>query len=139
MSHADRIYRYRLLDKDMLSGFHRGPEVERSEYGRRGQDDQIDVACDDLFVGVEAGEHRFGGDLVDVFEWEFAPSHVGFDPLFGCFQVIREQIAHSNELDVGISLRAIDDACSASSATETDQTDFDLIVGIPRVKVLGAD
>ena len=46
----------RLLDEDVLAGVDRRLDVHRMELGRAGDEHDVDAACDDLLVAVEAHE-----------------------------------------------------------------------------------
>ena len=65
-SDAGAIHGDRLLREDVLPGVHGGRQMRRAEARRCREDHVVDVAREDLFVCVEAGERSIRGhrDLV---------------------------------------------------------------------------
>ena len=122
----------------MFAGFNSGPEVNGAENGWRGENDEIDVAGYDLLVGVETGEHRLGRYLVDVVKRQFAFRHVAANQFWRRLQVVLEEVAHRNQLDVLVGGGAVDDSRPAPASSQADEPDTDLVVRSGRVKVLGA-
>jgi hypothetical protein len=136
---AGRIDGYGFFDENVFTCLDCGLEVDRAEDGWSGQDDEIYIASDDVLVGIKAREHRLGGDLVDVTEREVVLRHVFANRLGSLLKVIREEVAHGDELDVGVGLGAVDDAGSATAAAESDKADTNFVVRSSSVEILGSD
>lgn len=101
-------------------------EVKRTEAGRRGENDQVDVAADHLTVRVEADELVV---IVDSDMRVLDLPRLPLDVLQGVFELIGEGITHRNQLDVPGRAQSLSGR-SGSPAAATDQADANRIIAV---------
>ena len=109
----------------MLAGFDGVAKVLRTEVGRCGQHDDIDVVGDVLEV-VEAAETHFGNHVDAVTD----------TGLLQCRQLvlqpIPENISHRDQAGVRVRRQGVD-GCSATATATADQPDLQGVGGAGRV------
>ncbi len=125
---ARSIDRDRFLDKHVFVGRDRRFEVNRTKDRRCRQDDQINVTFDHALMGIEAGKHPIGSDLVDIFEGQTPFPHRRFDISRRCLQVVSKEVSQGNQLDGRIRFRTIDDSrADRATVSRSDHADLDAI------------
>ncbi len=105
------------LAEDVLAGIDGGFEEDGMEVAGGGDEHDIDVALEDLLVGVEAEEAVIvvDGDLIalDV-----------FDAVAAAFDFVFEEVGHGDELDVVAGIQGVDGGAGATAAT-ADEADLE--------------
>lgn len=102
--------------EDVLAGFDCGFEMLGSEGGGSGEDDVVDVAFQDTFVGVYAREVLFGRGFEVV-------RSVFFDHIGRLLSSIGKCVSEGDDLDSRAGVNCID--CGISSASSTsNNSDF---------------
>jgi hypothetical protein len=110
-SHTWTINSGRLFHKNVLAGFYRSGEVDRSESWRCGENDNINIGCQNFLVGIKAGE-RSTIDFDSV-------RHFFFETVQTPVQSIWEHITDGVENYAWIGGKAISDG-TATSATASN-------------------
>ena len=106
---------HRFLAENVFSRRDRSFKMGRPKTGRRGEDDDVHPAVDDLFVCVETDETFFGGDG-DFF------SMAGAKIFQAALQAILEGIAHGDERDVVIGAEGLA-GCAGAASAAADEAD----------------
>ena len=114
---------HRLFHEDVLAGLHGVFEMDRTEAGRRGEDDQIDAAVDHLLVGVKPGEDLLGHDLHAVALFLQSP----LDAVHDIAGVVFERIADGGQLDVAVGGKCLHGG-SRSAPAAADESHLDRVV-----------
>ncbi len=113
-ANPDGIDRHGLFHEDVFPGLDGGFEMQRSESGWCGRDDEVDVgACADLQVVVEPGESAVDRYLDAVGKVLLQPVERALDP-------IRDEITEGDHLDTGSRLEAVERRAGAAPAAADD-------------------
>src|SRR5205807_10570092 len=123
-AYAGRVDRHGLLRENMLTCFHRGLQMERSKAGRRCEDDEVDPRLQHLLIGVEP-------DKAALFRYVHLLMPQLLEVVPGILQVVLEQIAHGDQLDVRSRANALLGRAAPAPAARTaaaDETDTDQVV-----------
>ncbi len=121
MSHTGSIDRHRLFSEDVFAGLDRSAQLQRSEMGRCGQQNYIEITAENLLVGIKSDEPVI---LVDADSGSDVglPSHrpqTRIDPIL-------KGIRHRDQLGIHIGVQRLDGRPS-TAASAADQTEPDRV------------
>ena len=116
---AGAINRDGFLAENMFSRRNGGLEMDGTEAGRRGEDDDVDAGVDDFLISVEADEGGYGGDF-------YFLAVAGFESGEGSVDVILEGIADGGKGDVFVGVEGLLGSAGAAPAA-ADEADLQQI------------